>query len=127
MVHATAKADELQRDARELFPVRDAAIRERHRHLVDGIEPWQQVERLKDEPETAIAHGGELSVAKPAHIDPVKLVDAIGRTVEAADDVHQRRFSGSGRAHDGEELAVTDLEVDAPKGVDLLGAELVQL
>src|SRR3546814_4461088 len=36
-----------------------------------------------------------------------------GRDVEAAEDVHRRRFAGSGRAHDGSEIAALDIEVDA--------------
>src|SRR3546814_17746649 len=36
-----------------------------------------------------------------------------GRDVEAAEDVHRRRFAGSGRAHDGSDIAALDIEVDA--------------
>src|SRR5690606_28570246 len=36
--------------------------------------------------------------------------------VETADDVHQRRLAGTGRAHDGDELAVVDPERHAAQG-----------
>ena len=38
--------------------------------------------------------------------------------VEAADDVHQRRLAAAGRAHDRDEVAPLDAQVDAAQRVD---------
>ncbi len=51
-------------------------------------------------------------------------VVAFGRVVEQPDDVQQRRLAAAGRPHDGDEIALVDLEVDAVQGdgLDLVGA-----
>ena len=45
--------------------------------------------------------------------------------VEAADDIHQRRFARSGRAHHSDELARIDFERHAAQRVHLNFAEIV--
>ena len=49
----------------------------------------------------------------------VEIVFAIPRLIVHADDVQQRRFSGARRAHDRDELARLDVEIDAPQHVGL--------
>ena len=50
----------------------------------------------------------------------VEPVFALGWRIEAADQVHQRRFAGAGRAHDGDVLVVLDAQGDAAQGLHLL-------
>ena len=52
-------------------------------------------------------------------IDALEEVMAAGRLVEAAENVHQRRFARARRAHDGDELAGLDGEADAAQRFDL--------
>ena len=87
----------------------------------------QQVERLKDEADFAIADVGELVVVELAHQPPREPVVALARRVQAADQVHQRGFSRAGRAHDGDVFALANLHADAAQRVQLLGAHLVSL
>ena len=46
-------------------------------------------------------------------IDALEVISAAGRPVEAAEDRHQRRFTRTGGAHDGNEFAAFDDEADA--------------
>ena len=50
----------------------------------------------------------------------IEPVAAAAGGVEAADDVHQRRFARAGGPHDGHVFVVADLEVNALEGIDLL-------
>jgi hypothetical protein len=51
----------------------------------------------------------------------------VGRRVEAADEIHQRRLAGAGRADDRHHLALFDLEVDAFQRLDFHLAGVVDL
>ena len=65
----------------------------------------KQIEALEDEAEAFAADAGELRLAQPRDIDALEEVVAARRPVEAAEDVHERRFARARRAHDGDELA----------------------
>ena len=80
----------------------------------------QQVEGLEDESDFLVADAGELVVVEFADELAVEPVLAFGWGVEAADEIHQRRFAGAGGAHDGDVFVVLDAEVDAAQGMDLL-------
>ena len=55
------------------------------------------------------------------------IVLALGGRIQAADQIHQRRFAGARRAHDGDVFAALDLDVHARNGVDGLIAHHVGL
>ena len=40
------------------------------------------------------------------------------RHIQAAEEIHQRRLAGAGRAHDGEIVALLDLQVDVFQNAD---------
>ena len=71
----------------------------------------QQVEGLEDEADFLVADAGELVVVEFADQLAVEPVLALGRRVEAADQVHQRRLAGAGRSHDGDVLVVLDAQM----------------
>src|SRR6187401_1805345 len=96
-------------------------------HVVQRGGPGEQVERLEDEPDLLVADAGELVVVHLAHLLVVQQVGALGRRVEAADQVHQRRLAGAGRTHDRDVLAAADLDVHAAQGVHFLFAHHVRL
>ena len=56
---------------------------------------------------------GEGFVLEEPEVATLHLDDAGRRAVEAADEVQDRRLAGAARAHDGEELALVHVEVDA--------------
>src|SRR5579864_1363855 len=118
-MHAVGKA---HRPKRLASPRRAAALTrvdERHLDVVERAGPRYQVEVLKDETDLAIADLGQLVVAELRDVGPVEHVAPGGRHVQASDDVHERRLAGPAGAHDGDELAPLDVEVDPAQGVDL--------
>src|SRR5262249_37272545 len=87
----------------------------------------EQVERLEDEPDLAIADVGKLVVVHLRDELAVEEVLALRRRVEAADQVHQGRLTRPRRPHNGDVLVALDLERDAAQRVKLLGPHLVGL
>ena len=71
----------------------------------------QQVEGLKDEADLFVADARQLVVRHVADQVAIEVVEALGGRVEAADEVHQRRFAGAGGTHDGDIFAAPDLDV----------------
>src|SRR6185503_8284849 len=65
-----------------------------------------------------IADARQLIVIHVADQVAVEVIQAGGRAVQTADQVHQGRFSGAGRTHDGDVFALLDLDVDARHGMD---------
>ena len=96
----------------------DVLLRREHRH---------QVVELEDEADLGGAPLGERAAAEL--VEPLAADrDAAARGhVEAADEVEQRRLARARRAHQGEEVALLDVEVDVVQHLDLLLAALVHL
>src|SRR5690606_19612722 len=63
-----------------------------------------------------VAHDRAGVVAAPRDVDPVEHVPALGRPVEAPEDVHHRALAGAALADDRDEIPVLDLERDAAEG-----------
>ena len=66
-----------------------------------------EVEALEDEADLAVAQVGELVLVGAADVEAVEPVDAAGRHVQAAEDVHQRALAAARAAHDRDVLAAT--------------------
>src|SRR5439155_975814 len=88
-------------------------VHQRHLHVVKGARAGDQVEALEDEPDLSVPDPRQLVVVEPGDVGAIEQVAAAGRHVQAADDVHQRRFARAACAHDGNEVATPDVEVDA--------------
>src|ERR1019366_2391076 len=73
----------------------------------------QEIETLKNETERVAAQQRALVGAEFFDRDALVEVGAGRRDIETAEDIHQRGFSRSARAHDGDKLAALDREVDA--------------
>ena len=91
VMNAVSQADLGERLERDLAALvrRHAGVNERQFDVVQRVGARQQVERLKHEPDLAIADFGQLVVVHLADVGAVQLVAAGGGRVEAADDVHQ--------------------------------------
>ena len=127
MIHAVAEADRgessfgltLTLDARHL------RVDQRELDVLQRGRACQQIEGLKNESDFLVAHCCQLVVAHCLDCRAIEDVFAGGRPVEAADDVHERRLSRSGRTHDRDVLAMLDDEIDAAQRVNLLRSELI--
>jgi hypothetical protein len=104
-----------------------AVIDERQFDVVQRGGASEQVECLEDEADFLVANAGELIIVEFGDVVAVEPVMALRGRIEAAEEVHQRGFAGTGRAHDGDVLVVADTDVDAAQGVHLLVAHLVGL
>ena len=91
---------------------------QRQRHVLLGGQHRQQVEELEDEADVRPAQLRQLVVGHRRDVVAGDLDGAVGRLVEAGEDVHERRLARARRAHDGDELALRDVERDAAERVD---------
>jgi hypothetical protein len=77
-----------------------------------------RVELLEDESNLFGAHAIQIAGGNAGNILPVEPDFAGGRAVEAADQIHQRRFARSGRAHDREPFSRRDVQRDVVESVN---------
>ena len=102
-------------------------VEQRQFDVVERRRARQQIESLKHEADLPVAHLGQLVPAELGDVAPVEKILAAGRVVEAAEDVHQRRFAGPRWPGRRDELARLDVERHAAKRVDLHFADVVGL
>ena len=81
-----------------------------HRHALE------QVEELEHDADVAAAHAGQLVLALAGDLLAGEHDLAVVGGVEAGDEVEQRRLAAARRAHDRDELAGAEVEVDAAQG-----------
>src|SRR5699024_4965322 len=91
---------------------------ERESDVLGRGERGDEVEVLEDVTDLAATQRGTLLGPEAAHRGAPDLDDARVGGVEPASDVEERRLAGARRTHDGDELARTDVEVDAVERVD---------
>ena len=125
--HAVGEIDLLERffGALQTFFRRSAVVNHGQLHVVQSRGARQQIERLKHEPDFAIANRSELVVVELAHQPSRQPVVSLRRRIQAADQIHERGFSGAGGTHDGDVFAFADHDVHAAQRVELLGAHFV--
>src|SRR3989442_1551512 len=87
-----------------------AGVDERHLDVVHGARARNQVIGLKDEADLSIANPGQLVVTERRDVVAIEDVAAGGWLIEAADQVHQAALARARRPHDGDELALRDVE-----------------
>ena len=90
----------------------DAGVEERQLDVAQERGLGQQVEGLEDEADLLVADRGELEAGELRDVLAVQAVGALGRRVEAAEDVHEGGLAGARGADDRDHLALLDLEVD---------------
>jgi len=111
----------------DAFVRRRAAVDQGQFHVVERGGSGEQVEGLKDEADFLVADAGQFVVIEFADEIAVEPIASLAGCIEAADEVHERGFTGTGRAHDGYIFAAIDFQVDATQSMDLLRAHFVGL
>ena len=76
--------------------------------------------RLEDEADFAAAQHGHVVFVEAGDVFAVQQNVAGGRAVQAGQQTQQRAFAAARWSHDGDELAVLDLEIDSAQNVDLV-------
>ena len=127
VVGTVLEADGLEEvhGALRALPVADACVDERQGDVLERRDAREQVEVLEDEPDLLVARPREGIVVEAGDLLPVKLVGALRRAVEAAEDVHERRLARAGRPHQSGELALVDIRRDAVERGELLAADVI--
>src|ERR1043166_10033458 len=74
----------------------------------------KQVKILEDEADLAITDVGELISIQLGNVGAVQNIMTRSGSIEATQDIHQRGFSGTARAHECNEFARVDFDRDAP-------------
>ena len=80
-----------------------------------------QVEGLEHKADLAAAQGGKLAVLRGGHVDAVQPVAALGGLIQRAHNVHQGGLAAAGLAHNGYELALIHVQVNAVQDFQLVG------
>ena len=129
MRHPVAELDSLERRTRSRLPIRraDPCINERQLHIVQRRCARQQIERLEHEPDFLVPDPGQLVVVHLADLLAVEQVGPFRRRVQAANQVHECRFAGTRRPHDGDIVTALDVNRHAAQRVNLLGSHHVGL
>src|SRR5262249_45882716 len=89
--------------------------------LVRG-EDREQVVELEDEADASRPPPGQLALRHGRDVLVADVDVAAGWRVEPGDQVEERRLPRPGRAHEGEEVALGDVEGELLQDADLLGA-----
>ena len=82
-----------------------------------AVSMGRRLKNWKTKPICSPAELRQLVVAEIGDARPVDRDIALGRLVQAGEDVHERRLARARRAHDGGELAALDVERDAAQRV----------
>ena len=127
VVQPVTQPDALQCGNTAITAAGDARVDEGQLHVGQRRRAWEQVEALEDEADLAVANFGQAIIVHLAHVLSVEQIHAAGRHIQRPQDVHQGRFAGAGRAHDGHHLAGVDLQRDAAQGMHLKVAHAVDL
>ena len=77
-----------------------------------------QVQRLKHEPDSLVANVRQLIFRQRGDVGAAQEIASSRRPVEAPDDIHQGRLSGTGGPHDGQHLSSPNRKRDAAQRMD---------
>ena len=120
VLEPVAEADRGQRGRGPLPSLRPAhaAVDQRQPDVVQGAGAAEQLERLEDEADGAVAQLGQLGVGEGRDVAAADPQQPVGRPVQAAEQVHQRRLAGAGRADDRDVLAGVDAQAHPAQRLD---------
>ena len=122
MVHAVCHADQIQKlfGSLRAFFLRNSCIHHRKLDILARIGSGNEVEVLEHEADFAVPDLREFVILRILHIGAVEPVGSLGRAVEHADHVHQRRFSGAGRADNRDELSLLHVQINPMQNFQLV-------
>src|SRR5215203_5533273 len=92
--HALGEVNRLERLLRHVVSLRraDTTIDQRQFNVVKCSSSGEKIERLKNEPDFLVADASKLVVVHVGNVFSVQPVLTLCRSIEAADQVHQRRL-----------------------------------
>ena len=94
-------------------------VKQRQFHVFERGSAGEEIKALKNETEFAVAHVGELIAIQSGNIRTVEQIAALGWAIEATEKIHEGRFAGATRTHEGDKLTRLNLQRDAADGVHI--------
>src|SRR5688572_7785706 len=88
----------------------DAGVKHLQLNVLNRRGAREQIKSLEDKSHFLVSHVGSLIFGHRRHVLSIEDVGAFSRPIETADDVHCGRLARAGRAHDGNELTLLNLE-----------------
>src|ERR1700736_644546 len=111
-MHAVLEPDLLQQRRRSCLAVLAVlVVPQRQHHILDGVQAWQQVELLEDEPQFLAAKVGPGSNGELAAIYAVEDDLAAGGSEQQTKQIQRRRFAAARPSYDGDELQSFDSQM----------------
>jgi len=107
------------------FGARNAGVNKRKFDIFQRGSAGEQIETLEHETDLAVANGGQFPLAEARYFDTFQQVTPAAGFVEAAENIHERRFSTAAGAHDGDELSTFDLGGDSAQRMHPRFAQIV--
>ena len=99
----------------------DAVVQHGQLHIFQRAGTADQVEGLEHKANLAAAQGGKLAVLRGGHVDAVQPIAALGGLIQRTHDVHQGGLAAAGLAHNGHELALVHIQINAVQDFQLIG------
>ena len=106
-----SQTDQFERlaSAAELLLARVSGVQQWQHNVLERGCTWEQIEALKDETDAPVAYIGQFVGRHSADSFAREPILAARRTIQAANEVHERGLTGTGRSHDSHKLAWIDL------------------
>src|SRR6266478_6468537 len=127
MGDAVSESDKSKRLARPLltFGLADACVQRGQFNILECGGARKQVETQKNETDFSIANGGQFFFAEAGDFDAFEQIAPGAGFIEAAQNIHERRFPAAAGAHDGDEFPARNFDTYASQGVNARFPELI--
>src|SRR5215213_2159196 len=102
-------------------------VDQRQLNIVQRSRAREQIERLKNETDFLVANASKLVVVHLRNVLAVKPVFTLARSIETADQVHQRRFARTRWTNNRDVLATRDIKRNSVQRMHRLSSHLVGL
>src|SRR5690242_18702040 len=114
MLGAMRNSDLVEHALDAALPLRrwDVVIEQSEFDILADRELVDQIEALEDEADVVLARLGKRDFGEARDLLAVEHVGPAGGAIEHSHDIQQGRLAAAGWAHDGDELALGDFEVD---------------
>src|SRR6266852_3068193 len=124
---AVSESDQSKRLARPLlaFCFADARVQRGEFDVFQSGGARQQVEALKNETDFSIADGGKFFFAEAGDLDAFEQIAPSAGFIEAAQNIHERRFPAAAGPHDGDEFPARNFDTYSSQGVNACFPELI--
>src|SRR5438105_13958994 len=103
------------------------AIKQRQLHDFARRRARQQIEALKNKTEFVVANVGQLDAVERGNIGVIQDVATGSQPNETTNNVHERRYARTTRAHQRDELSALNLERNATHRMNIDVAGMIRL